>query len=83
MEKVKVEIQIRTIAMDMWAIVERNLRSKELTNAERQHQLNQLARLRKKIDNSMNEIIENFTETQSKEKVETKTKIRIKEKSTS
>ena len=57
-EKLKVEIQIRTIAMDMWAIVERNLRFKDLTPEERQKQLSRLARIRKKIDDQMEIIIE-------------------------
>ena len=38
-EKVKVEIQVRTIAMDMWAIIERNLRSKPMSGEQRQKEL--------------------------------------------
>ena len=67
-EKVKVEIQIRTIAMDMWAIVERNLRYKNLTQDERQRQLQELARLRKNIDTKMNEIIKYLNDTQLNQK---------------
>ena len=56
-ELVKVEIQVRTIAMDMWAIIERNLRPREMTFDEREKELHGLAYIRDHIDESMESII--------------------------
>lgn len=56
-EKVKVEIQVRTIAMDMWAIIERNLRPREITIEERERELHALADIRNEIDYKMESII--------------------------
>ena len=56
-EKVKVEIQVRTIAMDMWAIIERNLRPREMTTEERERELHALADIRDGIDYKMESII--------------------------
>ena len=55
-EYVKVEIQVRTIAMDTWAILERNLRSIKMTPQERKKELCDLAYIRDKIDDNMQEI---------------------------
>ena len=57
-EKVKVEIQVRTIAMDMWAIIERNLRPRNMTPEERKMELLALATIRDEIDQTMESIIE-------------------------
>ena len=56
-EKVKVEIQVRTIAMDMWAIIERNLRPREMAIEERERELHALADIRDEIDYKMESII--------------------------
>ena len=56
-EKVKVEIQVRTIAMDMWAIIERNLRPREMATEERERELHALADIRDEIDYKMESII--------------------------
>ena len=73
MEKVKVEIQIRTILMDMWAIVERNLRFKDLTPEERQIQLTKLAIIRQERDKKMENIIEEVNQLKENHKKLTKT----------
>lgn len=64
-EKVKVEIQIRTIAMDMWAIVERNLRYKNLTDEERNNYLELLAQSRDEFQDDMENVIEEVKELQN------------------
>ncbi len=61
-ELVKVEIQVRTIAMDMWAIVERNLRPREMTYYEREKELHDLASIRDEIDENMEYIIKESRE---------------------
>ena len=61
-EKVKVEIQVRTIAMDMWAIIERNLRPRNMTTEEREKELHALAAIRDEIDNTMESIIKEAKE---------------------
>ena len=61
-ELVKVEIQVRTIAMDMWAIVERNLRPKQMTDEERIKELHDLADIRDEIDDSMEKMIKESKE---------------------
>ena len=43
--------------MDMWAIIERNLRPREITIEERERELHALADIRNEIDYKMESII--------------------------
>ena len=72
-ENIKVEIQVRTIAMDMWAIIERNLRPKDMTFEEREKELHALADIRDEIDNMMENIIKELKQDKPKKLTKTPT----------
>ena len=54
----KVEVQVRTIAMDMWASLEHNLCYQKATDADSKKSLLELAYIRSDVDERMEQVIE-------------------------
>ena len=72
-EYVKVEVQIRTIAMDMWASLEHKLCYHKNVSDEMRLELSRMSKTMKVIDEMMDQIIE-----KSRELIKEKSKVKTK-----
>lgn len=79
-EYMKVEIQIRTIAMEMWASLEHKLCYQKEVDDSIKDTLRQQARFISKVDNDMELLIRDTRKLLSKKEKTQKLKIRLREK---
>ena len=69
---VKVELQIRTIAMEMWASLEQKINYHKIASEDAKNELKRLSGVISGIDNNINEIVENSRKNKNAKRLELK-----------